>query len=294
VVSCWFKLTDNRRFTVRIVIISDMEGVSGIVRWEQVNAGKPMFEEGRALYTADINAAISGAYDGGATEVIVMDWHGAGGGYSFNSLIPEMLDPRCSYVVQERVPQYTAVFEDGCDAAFLVGMHARAGTAQGVLNHTVFGSSWQNLWFNGTLFGETGVNAALCGAWDCPVVLITGDDVTCAQGQELLGQDVLAVAVKKGIGRSSAVLIPPLRARELIEGGVREAMGRIGSVKPYDPGKPCEIVVEFTTTSAFDDYRTRPGAEVVGERRVKFEGPDWWRAWSALMHSSVYRESGGG
>jgi D-amino peptidase len=65
---------------MRIAMITDMEGISGITRWEQVGAGRPMFEEGRRLYTEDVNAAIRGAYNGGATEVVVMDWHGAGGG----------------------------------------------------------------------------------------------------------------------------------------------------------------------------------------------------------------------
>ena len=273
---------------MRILIISDMEGVSGIVRWEQVLAGKPMFEEGRRLYTEDLNAAIRGAFNGGADEVVVMDWHGAGGGYSFNSPIPDKLDPRCTYVVQERVPQYTKVLEEGCDAALLIGMHARAGTEDGVMNHTVFGSAWQNLWFNGTLVGETGVNAALCGTWDCPVVLITGDEATCLQGVELLGREIATVPVKRGLGSSSAVLIPPARAREMIEQGAKEAIGKIGSVKPYDPGKPCEILVEFKSTSAWEEFRHRPGVEDAGERRIRCVGTDWWTAWTTFLQRSVY------
>lgn len=277
---------------MRVLIISDMEGVSGIVRWEQVLAGRPLYEEGRRLYTEDVNAAIRGAYAGGATEVVVMDWHGAGGGNSFNSLIPDQLDPRCTYVVQERVPQYTGALEAGCDAAFLVGMHARAGTAEGVMNHTVFGSSWQNLWFNGTLVGEPGINAALCGTWDCPVVLVTGDEVTCAQTRELLGDGITAVAVKRGLGRTSAVLVPPLRAREMIEAGARRAMGAVGSVQPYDPGRPCEIVVEFQHTAAWEEFRTRHGVEVAGERRIRCTGPDWWTAWTTFMQVQVYHPTG--
>lgn len=273
---------------MRILIISDMEGISGIVRWEQVIAGKPMFEEGRGLYTEDLNAAIRGAFDGGADEVVVMDWHGAGGGYSFNSPIPAELDPRCTYVVQERVPQYTKVLEEGCDAALLIGMHARAGTEDGVMNHTVFGSSWQNLWFNGTLVGETGVNAALCGAWDCPVVMITGDEATCRQGTELLGDEIVTVPVKRGLGSSSAVLIPPVRARKMIEEGAKEAIGKIGSVKPYDPGKPCEIVVEFQNIRAWEEFRQRTGVKEAGERRIRCTGPDWWSAWTIFFRQAVY------
>ena len=90
-----------------------------------------------------------GARAAGATEIVVMDCHGAGKGWTFNSLIPDLLDPGCEYVVQEHWTEYTGFLESGCDAALFVGMHARAGLADGVLNHTVSGQAWQNLWFNG-------------------------------------------------------------------------------------------------------------------------------------------------
>nr|MDQ5865317.1 M55 family metallopeptidase [Chloroflexota bacterium] len=86
---------------MRVIIISDMEGVSGIVKWQQVTGGEALYEECRKLYTEEINAAVRGARAGGATEIVVMDCHGAGGPWSFNSLVPDMLDPGCEYVVQE-------------------------------------------------------------------------------------------------------------------------------------------------------------------------------------------------
>ena len=122
-----------------------------------------------------------GAFTGGATEVVVMDCHGAGEGWTFNSLIPDLLDPRCDFVVQQEWTEYTEFLEQGCDAALFVGMHAMAGTADGVLNHTVSGTGWRNLTFNGTLVGETGINAALCGTWGCPVLLVTGDQAACRE-----------------------------------------------------------------------------------------------------------------
>ena len=86
---------------MRVHVISDMEGVAGIVKWEQVSGGEPLFEEGRRLYTEEINAAVRGAKAAGATEIVVMDCHGAGKGWTFNSLVPEALDPDCEYVVQD-------------------------------------------------------------------------------------------------------------------------------------------------------------------------------------------------
>ena len=82
---------------MRVHIISDMEGVSGIARREQTNAGMSMFEEGRKLYTEDINAAVRGAKAAGATEIVVVDCHGAGEGFTFNSLIAEELEPSMAY-----------------------------------------------------------------------------------------------------------------------------------------------------------------------------------------------------
>ena len=264
---------------MRVHVISDMEGVSGIVKWQQTTGGDPMYEEGRRLYTEEINAAVRGARSAGATEIVVMDCHGAGKGWDFNSLIPDQLDPSCDYVVQEEWTEYTEFLEQGCDAALFVGMHARAGAREGVMNHTVSGQSWQNLWFNGVLVGETGINAALCGTWGCPVLLVTGDRATCAEARELLGAELTTVEVKRGLGRFSARQVPPLRARQLIEEGARAALARLDAVSPYDPGKPCEIMVEFMKTDAAQEYGRKAGVETIDERRIVSRADDWWSAW---------------
>src|SRR3954462_5635251 len=125
-----------------------MEGAAGIGKWQQTSGGAPMYGEARRLYTEEITAAVRGAKAAGATEIVVMDCHGAGKGWTFNSLIPDLLDPACEYVVQEHWTEYTGFLESGCDAALFIGMHGRAGLPDGVLNHTVSGQQWQNLWFN--------------------------------------------------------------------------------------------------------------------------------------------------
>ncbi len=182
-----------------------------------------------------------------------MDCHGAGEGWTFNSLVPELLDPACEFVVQQEWTEYTAFLESGCDAALFVGMHAMNGTRHGVLNHTVSGRAWQNLWFNGTLVGETGINAALCGTWSCPVLLVTGDRATCDEGRALLGDGLTTVAVKEGLGRYSAKQIPPQRARELIEDGAKRAL---------------------------QDLKGRaPSVDIVDDRRIRSTASTWWDAW---------------
>jgi D-amino peptidase len=264
---------------MRVFVVSDMEGVAGIVRWEQTSGGKPMYEEARRLYTEEINAAVRGAKAAGATEIVVMDCHGAGGEWTFNSLVPDLLDPACEYVVQKKWTEYTSFLESGCDAALFVAMHARAGTPDGVLSHTVSGQAWRNLFFNGTLVGETGINAALCGAWGCPVLLVTGDEATCREARELLGEGLTTVAVKQGLGRFSARQMAPQRARELIEEGARRALGDLSAVPPYDPGHPCEVRVEFVSPDRLEEYRNRRGVEVLDPLTLVSRADDWWTAW---------------
>jgi D-amino peptidase len=267
---------------VRVHVISDIEGVAGIVRWGQTGGDSPLYQEGRRLYTEEINAAVRGAKKGGGTEIVVMDCHGAGGDYDFNSLLPDLLDPDCEFVVQSEWTEYTEFLEQGCDAALFVGMHAMAGTPDGVMAHTVSGQAWESLEFNGTLVGETGINAALCGHWGCPVLLVSGDRATCREATALLGDGLTTVQVKVGLGRFSARSLPAVKAREAIEEGAMRALQDLGAVKPYDPGRPCEIEVEFTTPDRLEEYRNRRNVEVTSPTTIVARGEHWWDAWSSF------------
>jgi len=264
---------------VKVFIVSDMEGVAGIVKPQQVTGGHAMYEEGRKLYTGEINAAVRGAKTAGASEIVVMDCHGAGEGWTFNSLIPEELDPDCEYVVQNEWTEYVEYLEAGVDAALFVGMHAMAGTRDGVLAHTVSGSSWWRLRFNGVEVGETGINAALCGTWGCPVLLVTGDEASCREGTALLGDGLTTVAVKKGLARFSARQYPAPKARELIESGAKQSLADLKAVAPYDPGSPAEITVDFNTSDHVEKYRHRAGVEITDPRQIVSRAEDWWTAW---------------
>lgn len=267
---------------MRVLVIGDMEGVSGICRWQQVAHDAEGYEEGRGLYTAEMNAAAAGAFDAGATEVVLMDCHGAGGGRSFNSLIPEQLDERCDFVVQNEWTEYTGLLEEGCDAALFVGQHARAGSERGVMSHTVSSTEWRDLRFNGALVGEVGINAALCGTWGCPVALVTGDDVVCEESSELLGPGLRTLAVKQGLGRFAARNMAPVRARRLIQEAAAEALRSLDGAPVYDPGSPCEIQVDLGAPDHAVEYRHRTGVELTGPRTVVSRAERWWPAWQQL------------
>lgn len=265
---------------MRVLIMSDMEGVSGIVVWEQVNGGAAMFEEGRRLYTEEINAAVRGAQAAGATEIVVVDCHGAGQGWTFNSLIPDNIHPDCEWVAHHGWGRYDEMWEKGCDACLLIGMHARNGTPDGVLCHTISTVKYRNLWFNDELVGETGVNAALNGHYGVPVALVTGDAAVCREAKSLLGESLPTVAVKKGLSRYSARQLPPIRARERIEEAAKNALTERIQTVPYVPEKPTTIRIELESVDKLADFKGRPGIEITSPLTVESRAKNWLTAWN--------------
>ena len=268
---------------MKVFIVSDMEGVAGITKWQQTSGGHAMYEEGRRLYTGEINAAVRGAKAAGATEIVVMDCHGAGEGWTFNSLIPEELDPACEFVVQNEWTEYTAFLETGVDAALFVGMHAMAGTRDGVLAHTVSGSSWWRLRFNGVEVGETGINAALCGTWGCPVLLVTGDEASCRRGPGAPRRRSDHCRRQERPRPVQCAAVPGAEGARADRGRRASALGDLKAVAPYDPGKPCEITVDFNTSDHVERYRFRPGVEITEPRQIVSRGDDWWTAWKQFF-----------
>jgi D-amino peptidase len=136
--------------------------------------------------------------------------------------------------------------------------------------------------FNGVYVGEVGLNAALCGHYGVPCILVTGDEATCRESRGLLGDGLTTVAVKKGLTRYSARQIPPVRAREMIEAGAFEALQNLNRVKPYEPGKPCEITIEIGTVDHAQQFMGKAGVEIVEPLTVVSRGADWMTAWNQI------------
>jgi D-amino peptidase len=265
---------------MRVTIWVDMEGMAGIHNWDQVSYDGRLYAEGRVLMTNEVNAAVRGAHKAGANEIVVIDCHGAGGPNSFNSLLINQCDPRAEYVLGAKWMRYTAPLEQGCDAALLVGAHAMAGTPDGVLCHTVSSEAWYNAWINDDLVGESGICAAVCGTWDCPVAFVAGDMATCKEVQELLGDQVVAAPTKIGISRYSARHLTSETACALIETRVQESLKHLERLKPYKPTTPTTFKVMLATPDRAMDFRGKPGVEITdNDRTVISRGANFWQAW---------------
>jgi D-amino peptidase len=260
------------------MIWCDMEGIAGISVWEQVNGGAPLYEEGRRLYTAEVNAAVRGCKRAGATEIVVIDGHGAGGGWNFKSLIPERLESGAEYVLGYSWARYIEPLKAGCDAALFVGAHAMAGTEDGVMSHTVSSQAWYNARINDTLVGESGIVAAICGDFDCPAVFVSGDTATCREVRALLGDEVVEAPVKVGLGRYSARHMSPSDACSLIEGKVYGALTMKRWPKPLKFPPPVSFSVQLATPDRAREFQGRD-VEITGPRDVVARGDSFWQAW---------------
>ncbi len=219
---------------MRVMVWVDAEGISGVTSWEQVLTGRSRYDEGRRLMTMDVNAAVRGAKSAGATEIVVVDSHGAGGEFSFRNLVPDLLEPGAEYVFGAAWTTYTLPLEQGFDGAVFIGFHAKAGTPDGVLSHTV-SDSWLNFYINGEAVGEIAICGAVCGHFGVPVWLVTGDAATCREAKARLGEAVRTVCVKEGITRFSARCLAPQEAWHRIENAVAEVVQNPPLVQPYLP-----------------------------------------------------------
>lgn len=269
---------------MRVLIWVDMEGIAGIETWDQVNGGKPQYEEGRRLMTGEVNAAVRGAKAAGADDIVVIDCHGAGGSYSFKSLIPERLERGATYVLGHAWCRYIEPLRQGCDASLLIGAHAMAGTPDGVMCHTVSSEAWYNAWINDQLVGESGIEAAICGSFDTPIVFAAGDAATCREVTELLGPKIVTAQVKEGLGRYSARSLCHDDACTLIESRVREALSTRDWPAPYKPSSPVTFTVELAAPDHALAFHGRSGVELVSPRKVVARGDDFWELWDRFWY----------
>ena len=253
---------------LRVYISSDMEGIAGLVSGTQVSAGERDYAVGRRLMIAETNAAIAGAFDAGATEVLVNDSHG-----SQTNLLAEELDRRASLITGSPKPVGMMQGIDSTfDAAVFVGYHAQASTADAVLGHTYSGAL-KSVKLNGREVGEYGLNAAIAGHFGVPVVFISGDRAVVEQARALI-PGVEGLAVKEGIGQTAARTLHPAEARERIVAGVRTALGRRSQIRPVQLARPVTIEVEVSNVEYADAAMLVPGMRRVAGRVVSYAAPD--------------------
>ena len=266
----------------RVFISVDMEGISGIVDWAQVGGDQKEYEVGRRLMAGDLNAAIEGALEAGAEEIVVSDAHGRK-----RNLQPEEVHED-AYLIRGS-PKPGSMMEgisDRFDAALYVGYHSMKGTENGILCHTISGGAVDAVFINGRETGEFGMNAALAGWHGVPSVFISGDAAVAAEARSLV-PNIRAAIVKWGVGRYAAKCLNPKRARALIKRAVTEALANTDSIEPFRVEEPVEVELRYVTSAMADLVAILPYVERVDGRTVKAVFKDYPEALGGLR-AAIY------
>lgn len=233
---------------MRVYIVTDLEGVTGVTLWSQVTpqTDPAAYERSRRLLMHDLNAAVEGCLEGGATRVTILDGHG----WPCN-MLPELMHPAAEYLCGSGLPRGWGL-EEGYDCAMQVGCHAMNRTPDGVLYHTQSHLSDARYWYNGREFGEIGQCGLVFGHFDLPVVMVTGDFAACREATDFFGPACVTVPVKYGYGRYSCRMLAPEKTAELIRSGARQALGRVGQVAPLKLELPIQARVETLVENVSD------------------------------------------
>ena len=264
---------------MKILIAVDMEGITGVTTWDQVTPGHTEYTRFRKLMTEDVNAAIRGAFDAGADEVVVADGHWNG-----SNILVEELDVRARLNSGSPSPlSMMQGIDEDVDGVMFVGYHARNGSQNAVLDHTWSSRTVANVWLEDVLTGEYGLNAAVAGHFHVPVIMVSGDQTACAQVTELLG-DVERAVVKHAGGRFSAECLPPQAAQDLIYEAAVRAVNRLANgdaPDPYVVMTPVRVTVEFFTSDMADRAERMPIVYREGTR-VSFTGANMLLAYNGF------------
>ena len=244
---------------MKIYIVTDLEGISGINSMEMMQTDSPQYDYCLQRLMADTNAAIEGAFTGGADEVIVWDGHSKG-----TNFLPGLLDSRAL----KAEGKFVETLDDSFDAVMFVGTHAMAGTLNGFLDHTQNSKKWYNYYVNGRKTGEIGQWGIIAGHYDIPVIMVSGDQAACVEARQFLGNIECAI-VKYGIGRNKAVLINEEEALERIREAARKSISQIGKVRTYKPLLPLDIRLELYRSDYCDELSTIKGVERIDARTVR-------------------------
>lgn len=239
---------------MRIFISVDMEGIGGVVSYQQVDAAHPLYHEARQLMEQELRACLEALIEAGIKTAVINDSHDT------------MLNISCADIGSGKMqlflirgrhkPLGMMQGASGCQGAIFLGYHARAGTRHAVLDHS-FSSYIYRLSLNGREAGEVGLNATLLSAFRVPLLLVTGDAAACREAEEWM-PGVITVPVKKGLSRTAAICLPPGQVKKLIKEKTRESLRRRQEEEsrraffPFSPGNRWDLEVEFITSEIAD------------------------------------------
>jgi D-amino peptidase len=254
---------------LKVYISVDMEGIAGVVTADQLGPTGFEYEKARQFMTGEALAAIQGAKDAGATQIVVSDSHGNG-----ESLLIDQFPDDVRIVRSWPRP---LMMMEGIDstfnAAIFIGYHASTTNPAGVRAHTISSATYASVSLNGTAMPEAGINAAIAGRFGVPIVFISGDDIATEETRKLLG-DVEVAVVKRAISFHSAETMTPKASQALIRAHVKAALDRRSAFKPYVVRPPVTLDLVFKNYRPAEMLTFLPMVQRTSSHAIRFVGKD--------------------
>ena len=250
---------------MKLYIMTDLEGTTGVVgHWDIIDPPGAEYRASRELLTGDVNAAIEGAIESGADEILVNDGHGES---RTHGILMDRINPGVR-LLRGRRPSELEGLDETFDAMFIVAAHSMAGTIKGVLSHT-FSDSIVHMWINDILIGEIGTWAATAGHYNVPTVMVTGDLAATREASSLI-PGIETVAVKDGRSRFSAICLPPEVTRKQIREAALKALGKVKDIRPYRLQPPLTVRVEHQDAQTADQETMRREMKRIDGRTIEY------------------------
>ncbi len=277
---------------MKIWISFDMEGVAGIVDWDQCRpTGGARYEVGCQLMLAEVNAAIEGAIAGGATDIVLNDSHG-----TMANLDPRLVSGNASYIAGRHKPRYMMQgLDESFDAAFFVGYHGSISGRPSTLSHTYNPEVFAAARVNGELVGESGINALVAEHFGVPIAFLSGDAVAWAE-TEPFARGAVHVTTKESITRFAAANLHPTESCRLIREGAEEAVRRVATGRVHTPGiqRPARLELDVQTGDMAEIATWARGVERSSERSVAITGDNLLEVFTAFVAVNyITRQAGG-
>jgi D-amino peptidase len=254
---------------LKIYISADMEGVVGVVTGDQLGPQGFEYNRFREFMTEEVKAAVGAAFDAGATEVVISDSHGNG-----ENLLIEKLPKNVTIVRSWPRPlMMMQGIDETFDGAIFIGYHTSTTNMAGVRAHTISSARLADVRLNGVSMPEAGINAAIAGSFNVPVIMISGDDAIVKEATELLG-NVEGAVVKWAVSFHAAKTLTPETAYELIREKTKRAIQRIKEFKPYRVKQPVQLDVRFKAYRPSELLAYLPIVQRTDSHSIRFVGKD--------------------
>ena len=249
---------------MRVLISADMEGVSGVVHPDQIYPDGKYYKETLIRFANELNAIIEGLNDENVTDILIVDSHN-----HMRNLDP-MLVPKASLVSGWQRPfSMVSCVNKSIDACFFVGYHSKAGSFS-TLSHTYRPKIIRNVELNNISVGETGLNAALSGSFNVPVVFVSGDEDVCMEATQLLGNHIVTVQTKVGLSRYAALSYSFDQNLKNLKEAARKVVKNKSKWKTFKFNPPCTIRITFAEPNHADACELIPKVKRASNYQVEF------------------------